>query len=86
MSDIAKQNTLAFARIGAQHRLNQLATEQSQILKLFPGLKPSASTAITFASSASPAPRARRKMSAAARKAVSARMKKYWAGRRASKK
>jgi len=68
------------ARLGAEARLRALEAERSQILRSFPGLKAgqSGATALT-----NPAPvRRRREMSAAERKSVSARMKKYWAERR----
>lgn len=80
MSDLEKQ----FARIGAQHRLNELQGEQIRILKIFPDLKPTASTVFTTTSTTPT--RRRRSMSAAARKAVSARMKKYWAAKRRDEK
>lgn len=80
-TDMQKQ----FARIGAQHRLGQLRVEQALILQLYPGLKPLGEVVVGTATPSAPR-RRRRTMSAAARKAVSARMKKYWAGKRASKK
>jgi hypothetical protein len=80
---------LEMARKGATHRYHELKAEIAELLKAFPHLE--------YGSAISPAaPKAefdrirmagkRKKMSAAARKAVSARMKKYWAERRKAKK
>jgi hypothetical protein len=76
-----------YARAGAEQRLAVLDQERNDILALFPdlgrrrpGRKPKADGA------AAPTPtvgRKRRGMSAAQRKAVGERMKKYWAARRA---
>jgi hypothetical protein len=64
------------ARAGAEARLRDLHAEIAALVKAFPGVGrlPNAATATTT--------RQRSRMSAAARKAVSVRMKKYWAGRR----
>jgi hypothetical protein len=78
-------HVLEMARKGATHRYQELKAEITALMKAFPHLE--------FGSAISPAaPKAefdrirkagkRKKMSAAARKAVSARMKKYWAARR----
>jgi hypothetical protein len=77
------------ARIGAAARLEQLDRERAELLRLFPGLRASA----TRASSDEEEPSTRnasrrgrrRRMSAADRKAVSVRMKRYWAERRKAK-
>jgi hypothetical protein len=74
------------ARLGAQARLEQLERERALILRAFPGLEagmPGSFPAVP--ASARPARRRRRGMSAAQRKAVSARMRKYWASRRKEK-
>jgi hypothetical protein len=60
---------LALARLGAPERLRQLESERRAILRLVPTLDGASE-------------RPRRRMSAAARKAVSKRMRKYWAARR----
>jgi hypothetical protein len=76
---------LELARKGASHRYDELKAELAALIKAFPHLE--------FGSAISPAapkaefdrlrkPRTRKPMSAAAKKAVSARMKKYWAARR----
>jgi hypothetical protein len=84
------------ARVGAAARLGELEREIAALRKAFPGLKadsgdsnqsvtgaaPAASTTLTSRASK----RGRRKpMSAAERKAVSDRMKRYWAARRKGK-
>ena len=74
---------LELAKKGASHRYEELKAELAALIKAFPHLE--------FGSAISPAApkeefdrlRKRRKpMSAAAKKAVSARMKKYWAARK----
>jgi len=85
----------AFARHGAQARLRELAEEAKQILKVFPDLSASVDEdelPVNFIlrkgarrkAAATTARRRRRRppMSAAQKRAVSARMKKYWAERR----
>ena len=83
---------LEMARKGATHRLAELKAEIAELVKAFPHLR--------YGSAVSPSVPAngveerlirkeakrRRRMSAAARKAVSVRMKKYWATRRNAKK
>ena len=73
---------LEMARKGAEHKHDELTAEIATLIRHFPhlgvGTKEGAPTAGAL--------RQRRKpMSAAAKKAVSERMKKYWAKRRASK-
>jgi len=87
---------LTWARRGAEARWNELQAETAALLKAFPDLASISKTARrTVASSVrraadavEPAPRKRKrsKMSAAQKKAVSTRMKKYWAERRNSAK
>ncbi len=72
------------ARTGAEHALNQLRAEIIAIERAFPEL------ALTrgrraIRRSVKEATQRTRRMSAAARKAVSERMKKYWAERRKAK-
>src|SRR5262245_6443149 len=76
------------ARIGAAERLAQLERERATLLRAFPGLSQLAGRDGTdaAASNTKSPRRRRRRMSAEARKAVSARMKKYWADRRAKRK
>jgi hypothetical protein len=69
------------ARAGAEQALKQLRAEIIAIERTFPELKlPQARP--TLRRSVNEATRRTRRMSAAARKAVSARMKRYWAERR----
>jgi hypothetical protein len=94
---MAASDLRSWAVKGAEHRLGEIAEEAKLIFQTFPELRhrgrgfdiPKAS-ARASGSVESPAKatnrRRRRKMSAAARKAVSARMKKYWAERRKSAK
>ena len=74
-----RQEMFRLARMGAEARLRALELERAQILRSFPGLTAQAGES----QGSTPAPvRRRRQMSAAERKSVSARMKKYWAERR----
>jgi hypothetical protein len=81
---------LELARHGAAARIKEIKAEIASIGKVFPHLR--------FGAAVSPAmpdpveegnrsagPRRRPRMSAAARKAVSVRMKKYWAAKRKAK-
>ena len=97
---VAKHSShvLEMARKGAEHRLDELKAEIASLIKTFPHLaarqgrrlaRGSAGLAAAAKDTLKMAARSRRKrsrMSAAARKAVSARMKKYWAAKRAAKK
>ena len=74
-----QQELQRLARLGAAARLAELQRERAALLRLFPGLR-----AADGADSGASAPR-RRGMSAAARKAVSLRMTRYWAARRKAK-
>ena len=67
----------SYALIGAQARLAELDRERVDILETFPELDPRP----TSASATTPV-RKRRKMSDAAKKAASIRMKKSWARRK----
>jgi len=72
------------AQAGAETALKQLRAEIIAIERTFPELK-LPETRRTVARSIRRARRRGHQMSAAARKAVSARMKKYWAERRKAK-
>ncbi len=74
---LTNQELKRLARTGAAARLVELEAERVAILKAFPDL--GSSPAATKA----PARRKRRKMTAAEKKAVGDRMKKYWAAKRA---
>lgn len=78
---IAQDELRAFALVGARARYADLRAELNALLKAFPELGRSGGAA------AGGRKRAGRKspMTAAERRQVSERMKKYWAERRASK-
>jgi hypothetical protein len=69
----------SLAREGAKARLWQLETETNQLLRAFPDLRHGGPTPVT---SQGGSRRGRREMTAAERRSVSVRMKKYWAERR----
>ena len=75
-----RKELLRLARLGAEARLEALEREREAILRSFPGIQRGSSTQST--ANDHRVRRRRRSMSAAERKAVSARMKKYWAMRR----
>lgn len=92
---MAQFDLKSYARRGAQVRLRELADEAKQLLKVFPDLSASFDEdelPLNFIlrrgarkqanATGVRRRRRRRKMTAAQRKAVSARMKKYWAQRR----
>jgi hypothetical protein len=82
----------ALARAGAEARIRQLREEIAEIERAFPGLRGGSTRRFaarrgrpqqTEGASEGPArKRKRRAMSAAERKAVGERMKKYWAERK----
>jgi len=71
-----------FARKGAEHALQELRAEITAIERAFPELGRGGQA---VRQSVAKATKRARTMSAAARKAVSQRMKKYWAERRKAK-
>jgi hypothetical protein len=87
---------LDLAKRGAEARLQDLVMEAKLLVQLFPHLKDSFDKdelPISFIVkrdagrlTKGKVPRRRKGMSAAARKAVSQRMKKYWAGKRKATK
>jgi len=92
VADLTREELQRLARLGAKSRLEELQREEAAIRRAFPDLFGGRSrgrkSAGGGATTADAAPRRKRKstMSAAARKAVSERMKKYWAGRRKDRK
>jgi hypothetical protein len=78
---------LALARRGAELRYRELKAEIATLEKLFSHLRygSAVSPGMPDAVEEAPIPR-RRKMSAAARKALSERMKRSWAARRKTKR
>jgi hypothetical protein len=91
---LAKFDLKEYARLGAEARVAQLNEELSEIYRTFPDLRRQSARATSGRGPGRPAAadtsepagarrrRRRKPMSAAQRKAVSLRMKKYWAGRR----
>ena len=74
-----------FALIGARARLQELRQEEAKLRDVFPELFRGGRASTTRATSDNGTPRrrrGRRSMSTAERKAVSERMRKYWADRR----
>ena len=96
MAELSRQELHRLARLGAQARLEELRREEAAIRQAFPELfnKSTRPIALTSAGegggAAGAAPVGKRRgrkraMSAAERKEVSLRMKKYWAARRKAK-
>ena len=78
---MAKFDVNKYAQLGAEARAADLNAELAEIYRAFPALRRGGRTA--GAATAEPAARRRRKpMTAAQKKAVSIRMRKYWASRR----
>ncbi len=87
MADLNRDQLQRLARLGALSRLEELRREEAAIRKSFPDLfRGGPSTGSGQGPSARGAVRRRRGgMSAAARKAQSERMTRYWAERRKAK-
>ena len=82
---------LELARKGAAHRYQDLQAEIASLLKAFPHLRYGSAVSPAMPDAVEEPPlrpgrRKRSKMSPAQRKAVSLRMKKFWAARRMAKK
>jgi hypothetical protein len=88
VADLNREELRRLARLGAAARLEELRKEEEAIRRAFPDLfgggrgrrrarQPTASSRVRR--------RKRARMSAAKRRAVSVRMKKYWAARRKEK-
>jgi hypothetical protein len=84
LANLNQDQLRRLARLGAQARLEELRQEEAAIRSSFPDLFGRGRRAQAANGQASTA-RRRPAMSAAARKAVSTRMRKYWAERRKSK-
>jgi hypothetical protein len=81
VSRLSAERVRELAKAGAEQAIKQLRAEIIAIERTFPELKlPQARRALR--KSVGQVTRRTRRMSAAARKAVSARMKRYWAERR----
>ena len=91
MANLNAEQLRRLARLGAMSRLEQIRAEEAAIRAEFPELFGRGSRRDEAGEDAAPAPsakgrrRGRSKMSPAARKAVSERMRKYWAERRKTK-
>ena len=91
MADLSRVELKGLARLGAKARLEELRREEAAIRRAFPdlfrgrGRSEVAAGDGTAAGGGRRRRRRRSRMSAAARKAVSVRMKKYWASRRKTK-
>ena len=82
---MAKFDVNKYALLGAEARAAELNTELAAIYRAFPGLRrgrPAATAAASGDAGGTVARRHRKPMTAAQKKAVSIRMKKYWASRR----
>ena len=83
---------LDLARRGAEHRYQELKAELNALVRQFPNVVKGGREMLrrgrraVNAAAVEMRPRKRKRMSPAARKAVSARMKKYWAAKRRAKK
>jgi hypothetical protein len=80
MTNLTQFDLKSYARRGAQVRLTELREEMNAIYSAFPDLRDGDSAPSN--GSVRGARRSRRRMSAAQRKAVGERMRKYWAARR----
>jgi hypothetical protein len=87
VANLSQEQLRRLARLGAITRLEQLRQEEAAIRGEFPELFGRGRQAQPRDGQVTPSGRRRRRrpMSAAARKAVSERMRKYWAGRRKAK-
>lgn len=82
---MAKFDLKAYARAGAAARVRELTEELESIYRAFPDLRTATKHVARGAVATTRLRRRRPPMSDAAKKAVSIRMKKYWATRRAKK-
>ena len=87
---IAESELRSLALVGARARLSTLQAEVASLLATFPQLRSGRLARGASGGDAAPRkgkkPGRKRPMSAAEKKAVSERMRKYWAERRAGKK
>jgi hypothetical protein len=86
-TDLTRDELHRLARLGALRRLEELRQEEAAIRAAFPDLAKAGrgragKRGAALAAEAPARRRRRRKMSPAEKKAVSERMKKYWAERR----
>ena len=84
-AELTRDEIRRLARLGAARRLEELRREEAALRAAFPGLGGEIGRGrrtVQSANGATARRRRRRKMSAAQKRAVSERMKKYWAERR----
>lgn len=81
---IAESELRSFALVGARAKLNALQADVAALLATFPELRGGRAAGASARTGRKPG--RKRPMSAAEKKAVSERMRKYWAERRAKKK
>jgi hypothetical protein len=86
VADLTREELQRLARLGAKSRLDELRREEAAIRRAFPDLFGGRGRQAIAGDRRRARGRRRSSMSAAARKAVSERMKKYWADRRKQKK
>ena len=77
---------LELAKKGALHRYQELKAELAALVKAFPHLELGSAVSPSMPRQVYKARRKRKPMAAAAKAAVSKRMKAYWAARRKAKK
>lgn len=82
---MAKFDVNKYAQLGAEARAAELNAELAEIYRAFPGLRRGRPGRPGASEGAAPSARRRKPMSAAQKRAVSLRMKKYWASRRKAK-
>ncbi len=80
---MAKFDLKSYARAGAETRVQELKAELAAIFKVFPELRSGGTDPVGIKPPRKT--RKRKPMSAAQKKAVGLRMKKYWAERRKGK-
>ena len=85
MANLSQEQLRRLAQLGAKARLEQLRAEEVAIRSTFPELFGRGRREQAANGQAGGGSRRRKPMSASARKAVSARMRKYWAERRKAK-
>jgi hypothetical protein len=82
---LPKFDLKSYARAGAEARARELVAELKEIYKAFPDLGRGASGRGSEVGNGRSVRRKRKPMTAAQKKAVGERMKKYWAARRKEK-
>ena len=85
MRNLSMDQLRRLARLGAMARLEQLREEEASIRAEFPELFGRQGSAASKGKGRPQGGQRRRQMSADARKAVSERMRRYWADRRKAK-